>query len=203
MFHFRPLFVIGSILIFSAWLIQNFQEAEFKSKREILIEKQATINNLFAARRIWLESLYTHRAIKNDSVKNDEVYYVKAYNYLETTLSTLSHIDEVLISDTLKLKKELEKYAKTLEVNGEYFKNKEYEKLIQTVNYINAGAYNVNKKFSESGEKERKLLSEITSNEKKANRHQLWFYILGSILIAIDYLAFKIKTLPNGKDYKI
>ena len=56
-----------------------------------------------------------------------------------------------------------------------------------------------NKKFAESGEKERSLLSDISNNEKKANQKYLWFYIIGSLLIAFDYLGNKIWALKQEK----
>jgi hypothetical protein len=76
-FDFKLLLALGGIAILSAWIIQNFQENNIKSERQELLQKQNTINHLFDARRVWLESIYTHQAIKNDSVIGDKIYFTK------------------------------------------------------------------------------------------------------------------------------
>lgn len=197
-FQYEILMIIGSMSVFGAWVIQNFQENDYKSQKEELIQKEENINRMFDARRIWLESLFTERAIKNDDLENDEVYFIKSYNYIETSLTTLSLINEITIADSVKRNQLKDHYNSIISRNNEYFKNKEYLKIAQTVYKLNSEEqFNLNKKFFESGLLKTKILNDIKNNEKKANDKFLLFYIFGSILIAINFLISK-----NKKDKK-
>jgi hypothetical protein len=192
--HYRVLFILGSISIFGSWIVQNFEENDFKSQREELIEKQEAVNRMFDARRVWLESLYTHSAIKNNVVENDEIYFVKAYNYLETSLTTLSLINEIIITDSIERKKTNLDLSTILTKNKKYFKDKNYGQIIQTIDSLHSeNKFDLNSKFSQSGQFERKLLRDITNKEKSASNKYLFFYILGTLFIAIDFIILKSK----------
>lgn len=185
-------------MIFGSWLIQNFQESKHKSEREEIIEKHRNIEHLFDARRVWLESLYTHQTIKNDSIQRDRIYFLKAYNYIETSLSILSEINGVILKDTTEINSKNNELASILQECNQLYRNGQYGKLSEIINAINAeNGYNISAKFQQSGVIERKLLKELSEKSESANKKYLWVYIIGSFFIAIDFI------LTNQKELRI
>ncbi|MBE2217887.1 MAG: hypothetical protein IAE90_06790 [Ignavibacteria bacterium] len=199
--NFRLLFAFGCTAIFVAWFIQNFQENDFKGQREELLQKQSTINFLFAGRRVWLESIYTHNAIMKDTVTSDKIYFTKVYNYLEMSMQIIKSINEILIADTLMLRKSNDSLTYSLGLCEDFFKNEQYDLLSKYTNYVNSsapGGYNLNSKYAEAGNIIRKKLKELAESERDANNFYLWAYIIGTLLISVDYCVAKFSS-KNAK----
>jgi hypothetical protein len=185
--HYRILFALGGVFIFGSWVIQNFQENKFRGERERIQKMQDNVIHMMDARRVWLESVFTHASLKPD-IKQDSVYHIKIYDYIETSLNVVALMDEIIIKDTVKLDSIKKDLAETIVLCANYCKGKDYDKLVQVSNAINMqDKYNLNGKFLDSGSKIKQLLDDLTAKENEYNHIYLYLYVIGAFCLAADF----------------